>query len=163
MDTDDVVMLKVTELLPAGTVTEVGEIWRSGLLELKVMGAPPAGATPERVTVPVLLPPPITTLGDEEIPFNEIDAPIPNPELTPKPPAEALIVTLSVRSTALVVMVNVPEVLPAGMMTDGGIWRSGLPDWSVTVNPPSGAGPLIVTVPVLDPPPVTELGEEVIV
>ena len=54
---------KVTVLAPAGTVTEVGTL-AAGLLEESDTTNPPAGATPARFTVPVVITPPTTELGE---------------------------------------------------------------------------------------------------
>src|SRR4051812_8774513 len=53
-------------------------------------------------------------------------------------------------------IVKVPLVLPAGIVTFGGVttFPSRLP-LIETVAPPAGAGPLRVTVPVVVPPPTT--------
>jgi hypothetical protein len=58
-----VVMVNVAEVPPAGTVTEDGGT-AEGSLELRATILPPAGALPLRNTVPVVLVPPITVLGD---------------------------------------------------------------------------------------------------
>jgi len=55
-------------------------------------------------------------------------------------------------------ILNVAEVLPAGIETDVATLT---PDWlldSDTVSPPAGATELSTTEPVLDCPPFTELG-----
>jgi len=61
-------------------------------------------------------------------------------------------------TTGVVVMLNVAEVCPAGMVTDAGTWAAALLELRVTVVPPAGAGPVRVTVPVELVPPVTVLG-----
>jgi hypothetical protein len=55
-------MVKVTEVAPAGTVTLAGTVIAE-LPGLNVTTAPPAGAGAERVTVPVVVWPPLTVLG----------------------------------------------------------------------------------------------------
>ena len=55
--------VNVTELCPAGTVTDAGTV-TEGSLDVSVITIPPAGAVPIRVTVPVTITPPITELGE---------------------------------------------------------------------------------------------------
>ena len=62
-------------------------------------------------------------------------------------------------ATALVLIVNVVPVLPAGTVTLEGTLAAALLLESVTAAPPAGAGPLSVTVPVdVCEPPVTLAG-----
>src|SRR2546421_12412649 len=62
-------------------------------------------------------------------------------------------------ATALVLIVKVAVVLPAGTVTVEGTLAAALLLESVTCAPPAGAGPLSVTVPVDDcVPPVTLVG-----
>ena len=61
-------------------------------------------------------------------------------------------------ATGDVVTVKVPVVAPAATDTLEGTTALELDDVRVTTVPPAGAGPLIVTVPVDDVPPVTEVG-----
>jgi hypothetical protein len=59
-----VVAVKVAVVAPAATVTEAGT-WAAAVFELvKVTAAPPVGAGPVRVTVPVDGLPPATEVGD---------------------------------------------------------------------------------------------------
>ena len=65
--------------------------------------------------------------------------------------------------TGLVVMMNVAVVAFAATVTLAGTWAAVvLLLESVTTAPPAGAGPLNVTVPVEELPPITELGLRVI-
>ena len=59
----------------------------------------------------------------------------------------------------MVVTVNVADLAPAGMVTLAGTTALVLLDVKVTAEPPVGAGPLRVTVPVEDIPPTTEVGD----
>lgn len=45
--------VKVAEVAPAGTVTDVGTVATAVLLEVSVTTVPPVGAGPVRVTVPL--------------------------------------------------------------------------------------------------------------
>jgi hypothetical protein len=58
-----VVMVKVAEVAPAATVTLAGTDAIEVLLLDKLTAAPPAGAGPLRVTVPVEEAPPVTLAG----------------------------------------------------------------------------------------------------
>jgi hypothetical protein len=57
-----VVMVKVVDMLPAGTVTLAGTVAAGSPLE-SVTTAPPEGAEVLSVTVPVELAPPVTLVG----------------------------------------------------------------------------------------------------
>jgi hypothetical protein len=60
--------------------------------------------------------------------------------------------------TALVLTVNVALVAPAGSATLEGMLAAPLLLESATCAPPAGAGPLNVTVPIEEFPPVTLVG-----
>ena len=68
-DTEDVVMVKVVPVLPAGTVTDEGTV-AAGLLLLSATATPPAGTGALKVTVPVEFAPPITLAGFKLSEFN---------------------------------------------------------------------------------------------
>ena len=75
------------------------------------------------------------------------------------PPLVAEIVTDFEVVTALVVTVKVAVVLPAGTVTLAStVATDVLLLVRVTTAPPDGAGPVKVTVPVDDVPPITEVG-----
>lgn len=68
-------------------------------------------------------------------------------------------VTIVDAPTALVLMVNVALVAPAGTLTLEGTLTAVLLLDSVTCAPPAGAGPLNITIPVEDcAPPTTLVG-----
>src|SRR5437879_5040287 len=128
-----------------------------------VTTAPPDGAAPLRVTVPVEEFPPMTLVGftvSEEsvgvgggagVTVSEADlvTPLYIPEM----------VTVVDAATALVLTVNVALVAPATTVTlDGTLAATVLLLESVTTAPPDGAAPLNVTVPVEEFPPVTLVG-----
>src|SRR5437762_3251476 len=161
MRTIDAFTVKVTLLLPAGTVTLEGTLAAALLLE-SVTCAPPAGAGPLSVTVPVEDCTPPTTLvgfnvseetagGGGGITGSVID------EIGRASGRE--MVTGVDAATALVLIVKVAVVLPAGTVTLEGTLAAALLLESVTCAPPAGASPLSVTVPVDDcAPPVTLVG-----
>ena len=61
--TGEVFTVKVALLLPAGTVTLPGTVAAAGVPLCSVTTAPPAGAAPVSVTVPVEEAPPTTVAG----------------------------------------------------------------------------------------------------
>src|SRR3989441_4499599 len=152
-----VVTVNVTLVAPTGTVTLAGTV--AAVLSLdSVTCAPPAGAGPSSVTVPVELLPPITVVGlsaSEERPAAGFTVRVAG-RVTPLYTAE--MVTGVDAATVLVVTVNVVLVAPAGTVTLVGTVAAVLSLDRVTDAPPAGAGPFSVTVPVEFPPPVTVVG-----
>jgi len=156
-----VVTENVAVVCPAATVTLAGTV-AAVLLLPSVTTAPPAGATAVSVTVPSELAPPVTLVGfnvTEEI-FTGftvgLTVKMALPLLVPEVP---VMVTDVVVATAEVVIENVAVVCPAATVTLAGTAATGvllLP--SVTTNPPFGASPVNVTVPVEPAPPVTLVG-----
>jgi len=63
--------------------------------------------------------------------------------------------------TAEVVTVNVADDAPEGTATVAGTVTPNAPHDRFTTTPAAGAGPLRVTVPVAEAPPVTVLGDSV--
>lgn len=63
------------------------------------------------------------------------------------PTSEPLMVALVSLLTAVVVMLKVALVAPLATVTLAGTLAHTLPEDKVTVTPPTGAGPPIVTVP----------------
>jgi hypothetical protein len=64
-----VVTVNVAVVAPAATVTEAGT-WAAALLEVRLTTAPPVGAGPPSVTVPVEGSPPTTVAGLTLTPLN---------------------------------------------------------------------------------------------
>jgi hypothetical protein len=77
------------------------------------------------------------------------------------PPRLAEIVAVTLAGTATVEMVKVAVVAPAATVTLEGVVAAALSLASVIVVPPAGAALEIVTVPVLDWPPLTVAGATV--
>src|SRR5882672_12812841 len=150
------VTLKVALVAPAATVTLAGTV-AAGLLLESVTCAPPAGAGPFSVTVPVEEPPPVTlaglTVSDETAGGSTVSVAV-----RVAPPEDAERVTGVDAATAPVVTLNVALVAPAATVTLAGTVAAGLLLESVTCAPPADAGPFSVTVPVEEPPPVTLVG-----
>src|SRR5207249_2219158 len=156
-----VVIVKVAEVLAAGTVTLEGTLAAALLLESATC-APPAGAGPLSVTVPVDdCVPPVTLVGfnvSEEtvgrgggVTVSEADV--------EEPPEDEERVTGVDAATAVVLIVQV-AVLPAPTRRSSDLTlAAALLLESATCAPPAGASPLSVTVPVDDClPPVTLVG-----
>ena len=143
-------------VLPAATVTLPGTV-AAVLLSVNVTTAPPEGAGPVKVTVPVELLPPVTLVG------------LTLRELTPGGftvrLADALLlwyvaemVATAWILTAVVVAVKVALVAPAGTVTLVGTLTAVLLSCRLTTAPPEGATEDRVTVPVEEFPPVTLVG-----
>jgi hypothetical protein len=156
--TGSVVAVKVAVVAPAATVTDAGTWAAAVLFELRLTTAPPVGAGPSRVTVPVEDTPPTTEVGDR--PTEERPAGV-----TVKVAVlltllkVAVMVTGVFEATGSVVAVKVAVVAPAATVTDAGTWAAAvLLELRVTTAPPAGAGLSSVTVPVEGLPPWTEVG-----
>src|SRR5207248_158670 len=161
MRTIDAFTVKVTLLLPAGTVTLEGTLAAALLLE-SVTCAPPAGAGPLSVTVPVEdCTPPTTLVG-----FNVSEELVAYTTLITSRVAVLVVLLYEAEMVAEVDVrtidaftVKVTLLLPAGTVTLEGTLAAALLLESATCAPPAGAGPLSVTVPVEDcTPPTTLVG-----
>jgi hypothetical protein len=107
------------------------------------------------VTVPVVLLPAVTLLGSTLIDVTAI------PVVTVTVPCAVLLPSVAVVVTTVLLRTNplcavpwkVALVAPAGTVTlPGTAKKEGLSSLKPTTEPPDGAGPLKVTVPVLVPP-----------
>lgn len=154
--TSFVVKEKVTEVLPPSTLTVAGMVALAEFFA-RVTTMPAAAAGPLRVTVPVEASPPVTAEG-----LNVMEATtggkMPRVAVWLTAPAAAVTVAVVFAATIDVVTVNVPLVAPAATVTLAGTCADALFDEVVTEKPPAGAGPVRVSVPVLDAPPVTCVG-----
>ena len=145
--------VKLADDVPAATVTSAGTAATAGLELASVTSAPPAGAGPESVTVPVELEPAATVDGlsvsDESLGGGGgITVSV---ALLVAPSAEAMMSTGVEEATAKVVIENDVELTPAPIVTLGGtLATAGFVLESVTATPVPGAGPLSVTMPVED-------------
>jgi len=160
-----VLTVKLALVVPAATVTLAGVLAAPVLLLDSETTAPPDGAGPLNVTVPVeLCVPPVTVVGfklrAERVIGGGAAGLTVNVAVLVVPPYDAVIVTAVDAVTALVLTVNVALVAPAATVTLAGVLAAPvLLLESETAAPPDGAAPLSVTVPVEDcVPPVTVVG-----
>lgn len=162
-DTGDVDTVNVTEVCPAGMVTEAGTV-ADALDEESVTRTPPIVAGAVSVTVPVEVPPPAMVVGFKVkplmVPVVVPAAPIISAAVTVLAD-EAVMLAVAALGPAVVETVKVAEVCPAGIVTDGVTVAAPLSDDKVTRTPPVGAGAPRVTVPVEVWPPDTEVGFKV--
>ncbi len=153
-----VLTVKVAVVAFAATVTLEGTVAAAVLLLLNATTAPPFGAAPFSVTVPVDDVPPVTDVGFRLTPLG-------TGGVTPKLVVcvmllyAAEMVTEVLLATGLVLTVKVAVVAFAATVTlEGTVAAAVLLLLRVTTAPPLGAGPLKVTVPVDELPPVTVSG-----
>jgi hypothetical protein len=158
-ETAIVAIENVAVVAPETTVTEVGAV-ALVLLDCTVMLAPPEGAGPLRVTVPVDDVPPVTDVG-ERVRLVRLAGLIVRLEVFVTPPAVPVIVAETTVATADVVIENVELEAPAETVTVAGTVALELLDVRVTWVPPGPAGPFRVTVPLDELLPITVVGERV--
>ena len=157
-----VLTVKVAVVTPAGTATLEATLAAPLLLESATC-APPVGAGPLSVTVPVEdCAPPTPLVGfsvseESEGAGGEAGVTVSEAVLV-TPPWAAEIATVVDAATALVLTVKVALVAPAGTAKLEGTLAAPLLLESATCAPPAGAAPLNVTVPVEEFPPVTLVG-----
>lgn len=148
-----VVTAAVAVVLPAATVTEVALNFAAVVvLEARVTTMPDGPAGAFRVSVAVAAVPPITEVGDTEmvlITAGRIDA----LAVTFAVPRVAVNVAAVEVLTAAAVNVNVPELLPAEIVSEvPDSVAELLEELSETVAPLAEAGPLRFKVPVTTVP-----------
>jgi hypothetical protein len=151
-----VVIEKVADVVPAGTTTLAGTEAFEGLLLVSVTVAPPAGAGPLRLAVPVAVAVPKTVEGLRTTEYEAAPAVVFRAAVLFTPPFEAVIVELPEEPIVYVVIPKVPTVTPAGMVILAGtVARVVFELVSVMTAPPEGAGPLSVAIPDAPRPPMT--------
>jgi len=144
--------VKPALVAPPVTVTLAGTVAIAVLLLESATVAPPAGAAPLRVTVPVEAVPPVTLVG---LRLNEERVAGGVTVRTAESLAAQMVTQLGA-VTELVETVKFPDVAPAGTVTlTGTVATNGLPLKRVTTVPPAGAATFRITVPVETAPPVT--------
>ncbi|MEO8587606.1 MAG: hypothetical protein ABI584_15680 [Acidobacteriota bacterium] len=143
-----VVTANVAVVAPEATVTEDGTV-AADVPELeRKTGTPPVGAADEMVTVPVDEFPPTTVAGASVRPVGRGAVAVSVAPAEEVPRVAVMAVPTSF-PTATVVAVNVAVEAVAATVTDAGTFTTpGAEDDSVKMVPPTGAGPLMVTVPV---------------
>ena len=154
-DTALVVTANVALVAPPATVTIAGTFADDGLSVDKDTTAPPPGAGPLSVTVPVEGLPPTTLDGFRERDASEGGFTVRVAVLVTTP-YKAEIVTAVEPDTGVVVTGNVTLLAPAATVTLAGTLAADeLSLLRETTAPPRGAAPLSVTVPVEGLPPRT--------
>ena len=128
------------------------------LFEDKLTTVPLPAAAPFKVTVPVDEVPPATDVGARVRPVM-VAGVIVRVAVADEPPVVAVMVAVVDVETPEVVMAKVAEVAPAATVTLVGGRALVLLEVRATDNPPAGATPLRVSVPVDDVPPSTDVGE----
>jgi hypothetical protein len=156
--TGSVLSVKVAVVAYAGTVTLVGTEAANPLLLDRNTTAPPAGAGPLSVTVPIEEPPPVT-LDGLSVSERSVGGRTASEADWVTPLFAAEIDTEIAVPTGAVVAVNVTLLAPAGTVTEDGTaaTEESLDDKETTI-PPLGAGPLTTTVPTEELPPVRLAG-----
>lgn len=150
--------VKVTELLPAGTVTLDGTVTLLLLLESETDAPPvPLGMVAVIVSVPVDSPPPSMVVGEKvsdcTVKGCSVSVPLAIDWFNP-----AVIVAVISEATAEVRIENETLVLPLATVTDDGTTTFAFELSNATEIPVAGAVPVSVTDPVAIPPETTEPG-----
>lgn len=151
-----VVIVKVPVVAPAARVAVAGTV-AAALSEASATTSPPTGAGLEIVIVPVEVAPPSRVVGLRARPvtFGPVTVRF---AVADEAEPVALMAAMVLTPTATVVMLNVAEVAPAGIVTVAGTTTAGLSDVSGIGIPPAAAGLAMVTVPTEAAPPRTEVG-----
>jgi len=156
--TAEVVIANVAVFVPAGTVTMAGTCAAASELVI-AMSAPPEGALPVRVIVPVADTPPVTVAGEIAKLKGTGGLIVSAPDLVA--PATPVMVATICDATGVVATVKDAVFVPAATTTLVGTDAAAFELESETVKPPAGALPVSVTFPVEATPPVTLVGVRV--
>jgi hypothetical protein len=155
-ETAVVVMVKFAVKLAAGTVTFAGTTRLALLLERETSD-PPTGAVPVRVTVPVTVVPPMTSIGADTA--ESAVAWTCRTAVAVRPDRLAVMVAFFVVMVPRVVAWNVRDDVPCKTVTVDGTVTAVVSELErFTTTPPAGANPSSVTVPVEGVPAGTEVG-----
>lgn len=149
-------MLKVADVAFAATVTVAGTT-ADGALDRETT-TPPTAAGPVRPTVPVDPVPQVTDVGLTDR-LERAGGLTVRAAVFVTVPAVAVIVAVVQVPTGMVVTVNDAVVAPAATVTLAGAVAAALLLVRLTAKPPASAMLEIVTVPVVDAPPVRVAGE----
>ncbi len=153
-----VVSTNEAAVAPALTVTAAGTLTSSGSALRSATVAPPSGAGPLRVILPVALPPARTSSGAILATTRRAGSTTSSADCVLRPTA-AVIETGLLAATGVVVIGNVAESAPGVTVTLAGTAASaGLSLASDTTAPSPGAAAASVTVPTAGWPPVTLAG-----
>jgi len=146
-----VVIVNVTDVAPAGTVTLAGTVPTVVGLDARTMTAPPVGAARVSVTVPVTATPPVAAATFVVMLESAAAGGVTVTVAVPLEPfVDAVIVTAVFAATVPAVIVNVAVFDPAGTATlTGTVATPVFDELSVTTLPPTGAFVERVTVPVV--------------
>ena len=147
------VMVNFPSFAPAGTVTEAGTSAKVESDESETT-VPAEGAGLLRVTVALMIVPPITEVG--AIPKRmRTGALMPSAAVLLTDPRDAVNLAVESVATGVVVIVKLAVVDPPAMETESGTPAKAESDARDTLSPATGAIPVIVTVPVTGVPPWT--------
>lgn len=158
--------MKPAEVALAATVTLVGTVATAAFEVVRLTVAPPAGAGPESVTVPLRLAPPTAVVGETVRPASaaeeDDEAVTVSVEESRSPLSVAPISVVELAVCANVVMAKEAEVAPAGTVMEAGVVAAAIFELArATGVPPDGAAEVRVTVPLTAVPPVTFAAERV--
>lgn len=146
-----VVTVKLTELVPAATVTELGTV-AEPVFDDKVTTAPLEPALPLRVTVPIEEVPPMTVVG-LTVTLDSVAGVTVKFAVCVRLFSDPVITAVFVVFTAIVFTVKLAEIEPAGIVTVAGtVAQLMLDERPITVSL-TGSAKLIDTVPVDVVPP----------
>jgi hypothetical protein len=147
--TVSVEIVNVAEAAPAVTVTDAGTVAAAVFDEVSVTTAPPAGAGPSRVTVPVELAVPNAVVGSSVSPYATAEGVVVSAAVFDAPAFAAVIVDAPEVVAGNVAIPKVIRVAPAGIVTLAATNARVVTELvKVTTVPPTGAGRFNVAVPV---------------